>query len=182
MARQAVSFTPLKLTIDINGVEGTQAMVNAMEKRAINPAPFLKSVAVKDALEGSAERRMERYPFKPVTAAWRVQKRRKGLSPKTMHASERLANALEHTTRDVRLDARNTTLVWGIRRNSDLWMRTHIQASRGRRAVVIDMTAEKNIAGALAQHIAYGYVKRGAASGLASLAAATAIPGIPPPP
>lgn len=170
----APSLTPLNFEIDISGVTGTQMIVNAMEKRAIDPAPYLRSVEVKRQLEGSATRRMERGPFKPVSREWQSRKRREGLSPKTMHASERLAHALEHTTSDVRLDTRRTTLVWGIQQNSDLWMRTHIQATRGRHAVVIDASAQKNIALGIASYIVSGSLRRAAVAAIA--------PGPPIPP
>ena len=176
----AASLTPLNFEITVNGVEGTEMMIREMEERAINPGPLLRSIAVKDWLEESAERRMEHYPFKPVSASWRAAKARRGFSPKTMHATDALARALERTTRDVRLDAHATTLTWGIKPTSDLWMRTHIQATRGRRAVVIDASAQTNIVIGIAKYIAYGQIRR-AAGGLIA-AGATAIPGVPPPP
>jgi hypothetical protein len=153
-----------EFTITVNGVTGTQMMLDGIEDRGGNVAPYLRGLEVKHALEASATRRMEQYPFRPVTRAWRAQKAREGLSPRTMHASERLARALEHTTRDVRLDASRTTLTWGIQRNSDLWMRTHVQATRGRRAVVIDATASENIALGLAEFIVTGRMKAAAQS------------------
>jgi hypothetical protein len=173
----AFNLAPLNMTIQVNGVHATQLMLDGIEQRGGNIEPYLRSMEVQHQLEASANRRMESYPFRPVTLRWRARKREEGLDPRTMHASNRLAQALERTTSDVRIDAQRTTLTWGIRKNSDLWVRTHVQAKRGRRAVVIDATAEQNIALGIVKYIAYGRI-RGAVIGLA----ATAIPGVPPPP
>ena len=158
---RAAGLTPLNIKVEVNGVLSSQLMIDEMRERGMNVQPVLSSIAVKHALEDSGTRRMEHYPFKPVSLAWRRQKAKEGLSPKTMHASGRLARALEHIgPSDVRVDARRTTLDFGIKPTSDLWMRAHIQASRGRRAVVIDAEASKNIALLIAQYVGYGYLRR----------------------
>jgi|SRR5262245_45205154 len=173
------NLTPLNARIEVNGVASTQLMIDGLQKRGHNVEPILQSIQVKHYLEQSANRRMEGYPFRPVTARWRRRKAQEGLDPRTMHASNRLANALAHTTSgDVKIDASATTLTWGIQKSSDLWIRTHVQATRGRRAVVIDATAEDNIALAIGKYVAFGALRRG----LAGLVAATAAPGVPPPP
>ena len=88
------------------------------------------------------------------------RKRREGLNPRTMRASDRLSSALINAEMGtVRMHVFNGNLTWGLRSGTEVMRYAQVQAARGRRAVTIDRAARKNIAQRIETFLANGFVR-----------------------
>jgi hypothetical protein len=141
------------------GLREARERLDDVGARAQRPEPALRAARTRLDLQESERRRFTRYRFKRVSSAWVARKRREGLDPRTMHASNRLSSALENAEGGaIRFTVFNATLTWGLRAG-DLATYAEIQAQRGRRTVVIDREARASITGRVQEFLAYGFIR-----------------------
>jgi hypothetical protein len=144
-------------TLRIEGLREARKRVDDVGHRAAAPEPALRSDAVLMALQMGERRKFSTGRFPRDTKAWVDRKRREGLSPKTMQATGRLKSNLENATPPVRRTVFNSSLTWGIRGGrTDLYY-ARVQAQRGRRAVVIDKLARREVAQRVEDFLATGF-------------------------
>lgn len=150
----------MRSTLRIEGLREARDRVDDIGDRARRPEPALSATATKFDLQMSERRRFTTYRFLRASPEWVDRKRREGLSPRTMVATGRLKSALENAEAGaVRLNIFNGTLTWGLRQGAAPTYYAQIQAQRGRRTVVIDRLARRNIAGRVESFLAYGFVR-----------------------
>lgn len=152
----------MRSRLQIEGLREARHRVDAVGERARRPEPALRAPGTKFDLQMSERRRFSIYRFKPATKVWVARKRAEGLDTRTMHASNRLASALENAEGgSIRLNVFNATLTWGLRqgRPGDPGFYAKVQAGRGRRAVVIDRTARRNITERVEAFLATGFIE-----------------------
>lgn len=152
----------MRATLRVEGVREARKRVDDVGDRARRPEPALRAPGTKMDLQMSERRRFTRYRFKPASPEWVRRKRREGLNPRTMHASDRLSSALENAEMGtVRFTVFNGTLTWGLRHGGPgtPGFYAMVQAGRGRRAVVIDRPARVNIAERVETFLAHGFVR-----------------------
>lgn len=147
----------MRATLKIEGLKEARGRADALGRRAQRPEPALRSPEVLRALQAGERRKFLTGRFKRASPDWVERKRREGLSPRTMQASGRLRNALEHATPPVRRTVYNSQLTWGVPRGGSLYYAA-IQAQRGRKAVVIDRPARVKIAERIESFLAHGFV------------------------
>lgn len=149
----------MRATLRIEGLHAAVLHVGDVGDRARKPERALRSEQTKMDLQMSERRRFHGFRFKATSKEWRERKRREGLDPRTMVASGRLESALTNATGgSVRLTIFNGTLTWGLRTGRSDTYYAQVQAHRGRRVVVIDRPARRNIAQRVESFIAHGFV------------------------
>lgn len=149
----------MRALLKVDGIKESRRRVDEVGERARKPEPALRSSYVLRALQESEKRKFSRGRFKRDTPEWVARKRREGLSIRTMEATGRLRTSLEQALAPVRRTVYNATLTWGIRAGrTDLYYAA-IQASRGRKAVVIDPLARDAIANRVEVFIAHGFLQ-----------------------
>jgi len=147
----------MRQSLRIEGLREARRRVDEVGERASKPEPALRSDAVLHALQMSERRKFTTGRFPRDTKAWVDRKRREGLSLRTMQATGRLRSALENATAPVRRTVFNASLTWGIRGGrTDLYY-ARVQAQRGRRAVVIDKPARREISQRVEDFLATGF-------------------------
>lgn len=150
----------MRTSLRVEGLREARHRVDEVGTRALRPEPALRSPATRLDLQMSERRRFTRYRWKRASQAWVARKRREGLDPRTMHASNRLSSALENAEGGtIRLTIFNGTLTWGLRAGR-VATYAEIQAQRGRRAVVIDRDARRRISERVEAFIATGFIER----------------------
>jgi hypothetical protein len=150
----------MRSSLRIVGLPEAVHRVDAVGERARRPEPALRAPSTRRDLQESERRRFTNYRFKPATREWVARKRREGLDPRTMHASNRLSSALINADMgSVRFTVFNSTLTWGLRQGRSTTYYAQIQAARGRRSVVIDRVARVNITGRVESFLAHGFVR-----------------------
>lgn len=119
------------------------------------PEPALGSTQALTAVQAGQRRRFNtRRGWKPATSEkWAKAKRRKGLDPRLMRATGALESALTNADSNTQFRAWNMTLTWGLRWRSQVWYAAP-NARAGRRTVVIDTRARREIADLVARYIA----------------------------
>jgi hypothetical protein len=152
----------MRSSLRITGLREARDRVDDVGDRARRPEPVLRSSQVRLTLQESARRRFTRYRFKPASPEWVARKRREGLDPRTMRATNRLSSALINAeSGTVRLTVFNGVLTWGLRTGATPTYYAVVQAKRGRRAVVIDRPARKEITERVEGFVAYGFLGGG---------------------
>jgi len=147
----------MRQSLRIEGLREARKRIDDVGHRANAPEPALRSDAILLALQMSERRKFATGRFPRDTKAWVERKRREGLGNRTMVASGRLKAALENATPPVRRTVFNSSLTWGIRGGrTDLYY-ARVQATRGRRAVVIDKIARVEIAQRVETFLATGF-------------------------
>jgi hypothetical protein len=147
----------MRSTLRIEGLREARHRVDEVGDRAARPEPVLRSPRVQLALQMGERRKFTTGRFKRDTKEWIARKRREGLSQRTMQASGRLRSVLENATAPVRRTVFNSALTWGMRGGSDVARYAAVQALRGRRAVVIDRPARKDISERVEDFLAHGF-------------------------
>lgn len=149
----------MRSSLRIEGLPEARRRVGEVGERARRPEPALRNERTRLDLQQSERRRFTIYRFKKVTPEWAARKRREGLDRRNMHATNRLAAALENAeSGTVRFTVFNNTLTWGLRQGATPTYYAQVQAGRGRRSVVIDRIARREIANRVEHFIASGFI------------------------
>jgi hypothetical protein len=149
----------VRSSLRVTGLREAVHRVDEVGERARRPEPALRAPGTRMDLQESERRRFNGYRFPADTKAWVARKRREGLDPRTMHASNRLSSALENADEgSVRFTVYNATLTWGLRTGRSNTYYAQIQAARGRRVVVIDRPARVSITERVESFFAHGFI------------------------
>ncbi len=150
----------MRTTLRIEGLREARDRIDDVGERARRPEPALKATGTKLDLQQSERRRFTMYRFPPASPEWVARKRREGLNPRTMRATDALSSALMNAEMGVvRMHVFNGNLTWGLRSGTEVMRYAMVQATRGRRAVVIDRRARREIAGRVERFLAYGFTR-----------------------
>lgn len=149
-------------------VDGFQAAIHRVDEtglRARRPEPALRAPETLRDLTDSEKRRFETHRgWKKLTPKWQAEKRRRGLDPRILIASNRLHLALTTGHGGITFRAYNGVLYWGIPAGrSDLYYAQALAKGAGalpkRPMVTIDKTARDRIAIRIERYVADGIIQ-----------------------
>lgn len=148
----------MRARLKVEGVSEHVVELGRIGDRARRPEPALRARQTREDLQDASRKRFRRG-LRRASRAWILEKQRRGLSTRTMHATGAAMLALTNNSGPARgavtFNAFNAELRWGVKRGrSDLF---YIQVHAGgyttkkgrqapRRVVVIDKPARESIA------------------------------------
>jgi hypothetical protein len=156
---------PIRSRLEIEGLPAATRRFDDIGLRARRPEPALRSKATLGALKASEQRRFARGGWPRDTPKWIREKRRRGLSDKTLVATGRLERALESgaVAEGISFSAYDSTLYWGIKGGrTNIYYAHPLAKGVGhkkvkRRMVTIDRQARVVIVTYVQNYIATGY-------------------------
>jgi hypothetical protein len=156
---------------------GTDGIVSAAERRAAvgirgqRPEPALRAEATRGDLQEAAGRRFRRGLRRSTNRAWTLEKQRRGMSTRVMHATGESMLAVTRRVgpraRAIVFSAFNRELRWGVRRGRSSLYHLQVHASgyrttRGRvpprRVVVLDKKSKESIAERVVTYVETGRI------------------------
>lgn len=141
----------------MEGLRETARRLDEVGLRAQRPEPVMRDSTTRRLLQASEVRRFAHTRgWRRITPEWIEEKRRRGLDPRVMRATGRLEDTLtSQFSSSTQFGAHDGVLRWGLRWRSEFFYAS-VQATRGRRSVVIDTIARRAIVARIQQYIATG--------------------------